>query len=65
MISVGDYALLVRSLGIIEGAVCCADERVKTAVLGELEIIEPILEELEEEVSHRERHGCVCASSDD
>ena len=48
MISVGDYALLMRSLGIIEGTVCCADERVKTAVFGELEIIEPILEKLEE-----------------
>jgi hypothetical protein len=52
MISVGDYALLMRSLGIIEGTVCCADERVKTAVFGELEIIEPILEKLEEGLKH-------------
>ena len=25
MITIGDYALLVRSLGVIEGAVSCAD----------------------------------------
>lgn len=52
MITFGDYALLVRSLGVIEGAVSCADERVRTAVFTEFETIEPILEKLEEGLKH-------------
>lgn len=52
MISVGDYALLIRSLGVIEGAVSCADERVRAAVFAEFETIEQILEKLEEGLKH-------------
>ena len=36
MITIGDYAFLVRSLGVIEGAVSCADEKVRSAVYGAL-----------------------------
>ncbi len=50
MISLYDYALLVRSLGVIEGAVSCASEDVKTVAIGEFERIDQILEKLEREL---------------
>lgn len=56
MISMYDYALLVRSLGIIEGAASCAsDEAAKNVVIGELDIIDPILEKLEKELFGNEQ----------
>ena len=56
MISAYDYALLVRSLGVIEGALNCAsDEAVKNVAIGELDVIEPILEKLEKELFGNEQ----------